>query len=145
VRERRGNVALIQTCDWTLLRKIVQMSTFGDDFDRPFEDSETPLQWGTLRELCCANVEYFASHQDDDGVRIKAAFQAILDHLDKLQSLYREIAKFAPDFDFEDTPANGYRSFLSLVDKSIVYSSQVCQQIYNHKNSMLFRKSYYMK
>jgi len=136
---------LIQTCDWTLFGKTVQMSTFGDDFDRPFEDSE-PLQWGMLREVCCANVGYFASHQDDDGVRIKAALLAILDHLDQLQPLYREIAKFAPDFDFdEDTPANGYRSFLSLVDKCIVHSSQVCQQIYNHKNSMLFRKSYYMK
>ncbi|EZA47677.1 hypothetical protein DMN91_012343 [Ooceraea biroi] len=121
------------------------MSTLGNDFDRPFEDFE-PLQWGSLREVCCASVEYFASHQDDNGVRIKAALLAILDHLDQLQPLYREIAKFAPDFDFdEDTPANGYRSFLSLVDKCILHSGQVCRQMFCHKNSMLFRKSHHVK
>ncbi|XP_012533531.1 hormone-sensitive lipase isoform X2 [Monomorium pharaonis] len=121
------------------------MSTCNDDFERPFEDFE-PLQWGALREMCRANVEYFAAHQDKNGVRIKAALLAILDYLTELQPLYREIARFAPHFDFdEDTPGNGYRSFLSLVDKCIMYSGLVCRQMYHQKDSVFFRKSYYMK
>lgn len=129
----------------SFVRTTVQMSTLGDDFDRPFEDPE-PLQWGALREVCCASVDHFASHQDDSGVRIKAALLAILDHLDQLQPLYREIVRFAPEFDFDvETPANGYRSFLSLVDMCIEFSGQVCRQMYSYRNSMLFRKSYHMK
>ncbi|XP_071566155.1 hormone-sensitive lipase isoform X2 [Temnothorax nylanderi] len=121
------------------------MSTFNDDFERPFEDFE-PLQWGALRDLCQANVEYFAPHQDKNGVRIRAALMAILDYLTQLQPLYREIARFAPHFDFdEETPGNGYRSFLSLVDRCIMYSGLVCRQMYNQKDSVFFRKSYYMK
>lgn len=121
------------------------MSTFNDDFERPFEDFE-PLQWGALREMCRANVEYFASHQDKNGVRIKAALLAILDYLTQLQPLYKEIARFAPHFDFdEETPGNGYRSFLSLVDKFIMYAGLICRQMYNQKDSVFFRKSYYMK
>ncbi|XP_032688656.1 hormone-sensitive lipase isoform X2 [Odontomachus brunneus] len=119
--------------------------SLNDDFDRPFEDSE-PLQWGALREICCANVEYFASHQDANGVRIKAALLAILDHLDQLRPLYREVAKFAIYFDYdEEVPGNGYRSFLSLIDKSILHSNAVCQEIYRQKNSILSRKSYHMR
>lgn len=119
--------------------------SFSDDFDRPFEDFE-PLQWGALRELCRANVDYFAYHQDDNGVRIKAALHAILDHLDHLRPLYREIAKFAPHFDYdEETPGNGYRSFLLLIDKCIVHCGMVCRQMYCQKDSLLSRKTYYMR
>lgn len=121
------------------------MSTQNDDFDRPFEEFE-PLQWGALRDMCRANVEYFTSHQDENSVRIKAALLAILEHLDQLQPLYREIAKVAPHFDFdEETPGNGYRSFLLLIDRCIMHSGQICRKMYYQKDSMLFRKSYYMK
>lgn len=125
-------------------RRIAQMS-LNDDFDRPYEDSE-PLQWGALREICCVNVDYFASHQDANGVRIKAALLAILDHLDQLRPLYRETAKFAVHFDYdEEVPGNGYRSFLSLVDKGILHCNAVCQEIHRQKNSILSRKSYHMR
>lgn len=121
-----------------------KMST-NDDFERPFEDFE-PLQWDALREMCRVNVEYFESHQDKNGVRIRAALLAMLDYLTQLQPLYREIARFAPYFDFdEETPGNGYRSFLSLIDKCIMYSNMVCRQMYHQKDHVFFRKSYYMK
>lgn len=119
--------------------------SFNDDFDRPFEDPE-PLQWGALRELCRANVEYFASHQDENGVRIKAALLAILDHLDQLRPLYREITKFAADFDYDDeTPGNGYRSFLLLIDKCIMHSGTICRQMYYQKDSLISRKSHHKR
>lgn len=128
----------------TVKREAAQMS-LNDDFDRPFEDFE-PLQWAALRELCQANAEYFMNHQDENGVRIRAALMAMLDHLEQLQPLYKEITRVAPMFDFdEQTPGNGYRSFLVLIDKCIVYSRSVCHQIYCQKDSMFFRKSYQMR
>ncbi|CAL1676332.1 unnamed protein product [Lasius platythorax] len=121
------------------------MSMFNDDFDRPFEELE-PVQWSALRKLCLASVEYFTSQQDENSVRIKAALLVILEQLDELQPLYSEIAKFASHFDFdEETPGNGYRSFLSMVDKCIVHTEQVCRQMYHQKDSMFSRKSHHMK
>ncbi|KMQ94919.1 hormone-sensitive lipase [Lasius niger] len=120
------------------------MSMFNDDFDRPFEELE-PVQWSALRKLCLASVEYFTSQQDENSVRIKAALLVILEQLDELQPLYSEIAKFASHFDFdEETPGNGYRSFLSMVDKCIVHTEQVCRQMYHQKDSMFSRKSHHM-
>ncbi|XP_071857729.1 hormone-sensitive lipase [Bombus fervidus] len=125
-------------------QETAQMS-LDDDFDRPFEDVE-PLQWGALRELCHANSEYFVSHQDENSIRIRAALMAILDHLVQLQPLYKEISRIAPMFDLDaETPGNGYRSFLVLIDKCIIHSRSVCHQIYCQKDSLFFRKSYYMR
>lgn len=121
-----------------------QMS-LDDDFDRPFEDVE-PLQWGALRELCNASSEYFTSHQDENSIRIRAALMAILDHLVQLQPLYKEISRIAPMFDLDaQTPGNGYRSFLVLIDKCIIHSRLICHHIYCQKDSIFFRKSYYMR
>lgn len=111
----------------------------------PFEELE-PLQWSALRELCHASVEYFTSCQNENGVRIKAALLVILEQLDELQPLYNEIAKFASHFDLdEETPGNGYRSFLSMVDKCIAHTEQVCREMYHQKDSMFSRKSHHMK
>ncbi|CAK9823814.1 Hormone-sensitive lipase [Anthophora retusa] len=116
-----------------------------DDFEKPFENPEH-LQWGALRELCHANAEYFMSHQDENSIRIRAALLAILDHMAQLQHLYKEISKIAPMFDFDpQTPGNGYRSFLVLIDKCIIHSRSICHQIYCQKDSIFFRKSYHMR
>lgn len=121
------------------------MSTINDDFDRPFEEHE-PVQWSVLRKLCRNSVKHFTSDQNENSVRIKAALLLILEQLDELQPLYNEIAKFALYFDFdEETPGNGYRSFLSMVDKSILHSEQICGQMYHQKDFMFSRKSHYMK
>ncbi|KAL6444034.1 hypothetical protein ACFW04_001761 [Cataglyphis niger] len=121
------------------------MSTLNDDFDRSFEELE-PLQWNALRKLCHASVEYFMSSNNENSVRIKAALLVILEQLDELLPLYNEIAKFASHFDFdEETPGNGYRSFLSMVDKCIIHSEQVCRQMYDQKDSIFSRTSHHMK
>ncbi|XP_050466782.1 hormone-sensitive lipase isoform X2 [Cataglyphis hispanica] len=120
------------------------MSTLNDDFDRSLEELE-PLQWNALRKLCHASVEFMSSN-NENSVRIKAALLVILEQLDELLPLYNEIAKFASHFDFdEETPGNGYRSFLSMVDKCIIHSEQVCRQMYDQKDSMFSRTSHHMK
>ncbi|XP_072760681.1 hormone-sensitive lipase-like [Anoplolepis gracilipes] len=121
------------------------MSTINDNFNRTSENIES-LQWNTLRKLCRASVEYFTSHRNKNSVVLKDALLVILEQLDELQPLYNEIAKFASHFDFdEETPGNGYRSFLSMVDKCIMYSEKICQKIYRQRNSMFSRKSRHIK
>ncbi|XP_072760685.1 hormone-sensitive lipase-like isoform X2 [Anoplolepis gracilipes] len=121
------------------------MSTINDNFNRTSENVES-LQWNTLRKLCRASVEYFTSYRNKNSVRLKDALLVILEQLDELQPLYNEIAKFASHFDFdEETPGNGYRSFLTMVDKCIMYSEKICQKIYRQRNSMFSRKSRHIK
>ncbi|XP_046431471.1 hormone-sensitive lipase isoform X1 [Neodiprion fabricii] len=121
------------------------MSTFDYDFAKPFAELEPP-HWGALRELCKANAEYFATDHSEAGFRLNAALSAMLDHLEQVRPLYREISKIAPLFDFDsETPGNGYRSFLSIVDKCILHSVYVCRQLCCQRDSVLFRKSYYMR
>lgn len=119
--------------------------SLNDGFDKSFQEPEPPA-WATLHCLCTTNMEHFDSYQDEGGMRIKGALLVVLDTLENLKSLYVEISKIAPLFDFdENTPGNGYRSFLILVDKCIMHTMLVCQEIHNQKDSMLFRKTYYMR
>ncbi|XP_029176353.1 hormone-sensitive lipase-like isoform X2 [Nylanderia fulva] len=116
-----------------------------DNFDRSSENLKSS-QWNDLRNLCNVSVEYFTSHRHKNSDRIKAALLVILQQLDELQPIYNEIVKFAPCFDFDETtPGNGYRSFLLMIDKSIVHSEQVCQKMYRQKDSLLFRESHHTK
>lgn len=48
------------------------------------------------------------------------------------------------DFD-EQTPGNGYRSFVAVVDASMEHAVQLCRQINVSKQSLLFRKGFYMR
>lgn len=124
---------------------IVDEMSLDDGFERPFEELEPP-QWGALRELSRANCEYFSTHNDDNGVRLSAALGVVPEYLNELRALYKEIAKFAPSYDFdENTAGNGYRSFLVLVDKCVLYCGTVCRQIYLQRDSLLFRKAHHMR
>ncbi|XP_063977134.1 hormone-sensitive lipase [Diachasmimorpha longicaudata] len=110
--------------------------------------SENPQNshWDTLCQLANANKEFFSPHQDECGLRICTAHIVVLDIVKELRPLCEEIAAIAPQYDFdENTPGNGYRSFISLVDKSILHCEGICQQIYNLRESVLFRKTNYMR
>lgn len=121
------------------------MSTFDYDFAKPFAELEPP-HWGALRELCRANAEYFSNDSTEAGICLNKALLAMLDNLEQVRPLYREISKIAPLFDFDSqTPGNGYRSFLSIVDKCILHSVCICRQLCCHRDSILFRKTYYMR
>lgn len=105
-----------------------------------------PTSWGALREICNSCLDYFSTHQDEVGQKINNALKVILDKLEELRPLYLEISEFAPLFDFDDdTPGNGYRSFLYLVDRCIFHTTATCQDLFNQKNSMLFRKNNHMR
>ena len=120
-------------------------SSSGPQNGTHYEELEPP-SWVALRELCTVCLEHFDSHQDESGLRIKGAIQVVLDTLVTIRPLYADITRIAPLFDFdEDTPGNGYRSFLFLVDKAIVHIGSVCKDMNSQKDSVLFRKTNNMK
>ncbi|XP_058807221.1 hormone-sensitive lipase isoform X2 [Phymastichus coffea] len=109
------------------------------------EPSE-PTTWAKLRKICITCTDYFSSHQDENAFRIKAAINAILDKLNEIKPLYDEISNIAPIFDFdEETPGNGYRSFLILVDRCITFTTEKCNGMLAQKDSVMFRKSHRMR
>lgn len=119
--------------------------SLGNDVDGSWENLQW-CHWDSLCQLASANRDFFSTHQDENGLRIYTAHVAVLDILSELRQLYREIAAIAPQYDFdENTPGNGYRSFLLLVDKCIAHTEGTCQQIHNLKQSVLFRKTNYMR
>ncbi|XP_015118314.1 hormone-sensitive lipase [Diachasma alloeum] len=119
--------------------------SFENGVDQSSENPESS-HWDTLYKLANVNREFFSPHQDECGLRICTAHVVVLDIIKELRPLYKEIATIAPQYDFdENTPGNGYRSFISLVDKCILHCEGICQQIYNLRESVLFRKTNYMR
>ncbi|XP_014205490.1 hormone-sensitive lipase isoform X1 [Copidosoma floridanum] len=110
-----------------------------------YEELE-PSSWGVLREHCSALSDHFDSHQDEGSIRIKGALTLIHDSLDDMRPVYGELYRIAPLFDLdENTPGNGYRSHLIMVDKAVLHSGGVCRDMLNQKDSVLFRKTHHVK
>lgn len=102
--------------------------------------------YDVLKELCQNNIEYFEKDDTSKGQRIHGALIGIIDHLQRARPLVQEIREFASSYDFdEQTPGNGYRSFVFVVDQSVKHSVKLCRYIMENRNSLLFRKSIYMK
>ncbi|XP_057329684.1 hormone-sensitive lipase [Microplitis mediator] len=125
--------------------------SLADELTRPLEpenhnEERDPPIWRILHELATSNRDYFAKQVDENGLRIHAAHIVILDNYHELRELYKEISEIAPEFDFDEiTPGNGYRSFLKLVDQSLLHTGSICRHIHSYKDSVLFRKSNYMR
>lgn len=119
--------------------------TWPSEADDANQERDPPL-WRVLHELASLNRDFFSKHLDENGLRIHAAHIVILDNYNELRELYKEISDIAPQFDFDEiTPGNGYRSFLKLVDQCLLHTGGVCRHIFSYKDSVLFRKSNYMR
>lgn len=95
-----------------------------------------------LKKLCVTNAEYFAKDSSESGQRLYLSFLAIKDNIDLLWPKVLNIRKVAADYDFdEQTPGNGYRSFLDVVDSAFVYGIELNKRVSLKKDSVLFRKA----
>lgn len=105
-----------------------------------------PNLWKDVQKLCDDYIELLSPHEDENSMRIKAALEAILDHMNQLLPLYRGIAMIAPSFDFDvNTQANGYRSFLILIDKYMLYLHSTFSKMNSHKYSLFLQKTNYTR
>lgn len=95
-----------------------------------------------LINLCNNNREYFSKDKSENGIKLHASLSKIVELLGKFPPLAKEIQSFAGDYDFdENTPGNGYRSFLFIFNAAIKYTENACKYIAENRGKFLFRKS----
>lgn len=95
-----------------------------------------------LKELCSANAEYFAKDSSENGQRLYLSLLSISDNIDLIWPKVLSIRQAAADYDFDaETPGNGYRSFLKVVDSALGYCIELNKKVSLRRDSVLFRKA----
>lgn len=95
-----------------------------------------------LKKLCSTNAEYFAKDNSENGQRLYISFLAIKDNIEQIWPTLANIRRVAADYDFdENTPGNGYRSFVSVVDSAISHAIELNKKTLLRRDSVLFRKT----
>ncbi|CAG9797696.1 unnamed protein product [Chironomus riparius] len=99
-----------------------------------------------LITMCMNNIEHYTTDKSFAGTRLCFNFEKLKDYLDKSVPVIKEIEEFAPYYDYdENTPGNGYRSFVFIFECALKYSMKTCQYITENRASLLFRKNLYLK
>lgn len=102
--------------------------------------------YDALIDICHNNIAYFECDDSESGQRFLLAFRGIIDHLTVARQYVQRIVAFVHEYDFdENTPANGYRSFVSAVQACINHNVKVAKYIAQNRCYLLFRKNMYMK
>lgn len=113
-----------------------------------YVDGSAPeyVLYEVLKDLCLNNAKHFESHDNETGLRLHGAFLALIDHVETVKPAVDYVRKAAPSYDFdENTPGNGYASFVSVVDACIRHGVKLCKQVCINRDSFFFRASYYMR
>lgn len=119
------------------------MSNSNSDAEGP---SSLYAMYDVLKELCLNNADHFKNDDSVSGRKLEACFKTLHDNIESIFPLVDEIRKAAPSYDFDsDTPGNGYRSFITVVDAFIVYGVKICRQISINRGSYFFRKGAYLR
>lgn len=99
-----------------------------------------------LKDLCTNNALYFKDDNTENGQRLYTAFLAINDNIENIWPIILRIRSVASDYDFdENTPANGYRSFLKIFYSAVNYGIQLNKNVCLKRDSVLFRKAFFTK
>lgn len=120
------------------------------DQDHGLKDSRVSApeyaMYEVLKDLCLNNVQYFQSHDTETGLRLHGAFLALIDHVESVKPVVDYVRVAAPSYDYdENTPGNGYASFVSVVDACICHGVKLCKQVCINRDSFFFRASFYMR
>lgn len=95
-----------------------------------------------LKQLCSENAEYFVKDSSENGQRLYISLLAIKESLDQSWPTVTHIREIAPKYDFdENTPGNGFRSFIGIYDAAITYAIELNKRVDGKKDSVLFQKS----
>ncbi|XP_069679565.1 hormone-sensitive lipase isoform X2 [Periplaneta americana] len=99
-----------------------------------------------LKDLCKNNAQFFQQDESESGQRLHAGFLALIDQVNMITPMVGEVREAASKFDFDqDTPGNGYRSFVAVVDLCIQHGVKLSRSVCDSRDSFLFRKSFYMR
>jgi hormone-sensitive lipase len=110
-------------------------------------ESQDPLTlFDTLLELCNNNIQYFVADETESGSRIHGAFVGLVDHINVARPLVEQINAFAAEYDYDEkTPGNGFRGFVFVVFACLRRTIRLAKDIIGSRNTILFRKSTYVK
>lgn len=124
----------------------------GSDLEISADDLETKVStdqlylFETLIDLCQNNIKYFEGDGTENGLRIHGAFVGLIDHIEAARPLVKGVHEFAHEYDFdEDTPGNGFRSFLYVVECCVKTTLKLARHVMENRGTMLFRKAVYVK
>lgn len=107
-------------------------------------------KWSSLNKLahslitkCENNGIYFTSYRDVEFVEI---IGNIADIVKTSIDTVAAIEQFAGLYDFdEQTPGNGYRSFVFIYETALIHALRVCDEIAVKRDGWFFRRSHYVK
>lgn len=109
-------------------------------------DSEAQDQKEILKNLCAKNAEYFAKDSSENGQRLYISFLAIKEGVEQIWPTVSKVRDVSPKYDFdENTPGNGFRSFVSVFDSAIKYAIELNKKIISKRDSLLFQKAFVTK
>lgn len=110
------------------------------------ENEKGASLYDVLFELCRDNIEFFAKDDTMNGSKIHAALLTLSFSIGIAKQRVETIQSFAHEYDYDEhTKANGYRSFVTVVDCCIRHSIKLCRLISEGRSSLLFRKAVYFK
>ena len=93
-----------------------------------------------LIKFCKSNCEYFEG-TNHFAIQLCLNINEIVKLVDRIKEVVYEINNFASEYDFdENTPGNGYRSFIEIVDAAIAYTEGISRKIEESRKGFLFNK-----
>lgn len=99
-----------------------------------------------LIKMCISNLEYYKKDKSFAGSKIHSNFEKFKKLLESSIPVIKEIESFSHLYDYdENTPGNGYRSFVYIFECALKYSKKIFDYITEHRASLLFRKNLYLK
>lgn len=99
----------------------------------------------SLLNLCIDNKQYFYPLNDSKSQKLYNAFEALEEQIENFLPLLNDFRNTAPTYDFKSVPANGYRSFITAVDKLSNTCLKTCQSVCDHRGSLFFQRLHYIK
>lgn len=92
-------------------------------------------------------MDYFSN--DNSGVGrsdLNVVFQKLIDRVESSVITVKQVESFAGLYDYDDqTPGNGYWSFVYIYEAALIHTYRVCMDIINKRNSWFFRRNVYVK
>lgn len=99
-----------------------------------------------LKKLCTENAESFAKDSSENGQRLYISLLTIRDTIEQIWPTVTHMREVAAKYDFdENTPGNGFRSFVGIFDSAINYATELNQKVATKKDGLLFIKNFVAK
>lgn len=99
-----------------------------------------------LSSMIQSNVDYFKYVNTEAGNKILAQLTSMQQLLQWIETSATKIASTAHLYDFDsETPANGFRSFITVVDRFILLATKLCRTICMKRDSIFFRSESCLK